>query len=58
MEGSELFRHAENWLNEKTQTFYEYKTETGYTGQPLKHVKEKETPVRVFDKGKSRVSNS
>ena len=59
MEGSELFRHAENWLNENPgKTLREYKTETGYTGQALKTRQRKGDPVRVSYKGKSSESQT
>ena len=37
MEGSELFRHAENWLKSNPgKTLRDYRKETGYSGPALK----------------------
>tara|TARA_Y100000004_G_C8826348_1_gene374177 strand:- start:41 stop:811 length:771 start_codon:yes stop_codon:yes gene_type:complete len=54
MEGSELFRHAENWLtNNPGKTLRDYRVETGYDGPALKPRQRKGQPIRVSYKGKS-----
>lgn len=54
MEGSELFRHAENWLtNNPGKTLRDYRAETGYDGPALKPRQRKGQPIRVSYKGKS-----
>jgi len=54
MEGSELFRHAENWLNSNPgKTLADYRKETGYTGPALKTRQRRGEPVRISYKGKS-----
>ena len=54
MEGSELFRHAEQWLTENpTKNLSDYKKETGYSGPNLKLRNRRGEPIRVSYKGKS-----
>jgi hypothetical protein len=54
MEGSELFRHAENWLKSNPgKTLRDYRKETGYSGPALKTRQRKGKPVRISYKGKS-----
>jgi hypothetical protein len=54
MEGSELFRHAEQWLTDNpTKNLSDYRKETGYSGPALKLKNRKNEPVRVSYKGKS-----
>jgi len=54
MEGSKLFRHAENWLNNNPgKNLRDYRKETGYSGPPLKLRQRKGDPIRVSYKGKS-----
>ena len=54
MEGSKLFRHAENWLNNNPgKNLRDYKKATGYSGPPLKLRQRKGDPIRVSYKGKS-----
>lgn len=57
MEGSELFRHAENWLKSNPgKNLRDYRKETGYSGPALKPRQGKEEPVRISYKGKSSES--
>ena len=59
MEGSELFRHAENWLNSNPgKTLKDYRIETGYSGPALKKRQRKGEPVRISYKGKSADSQT
>ena len=57
MEGSELFRHAENWLKSNPgKNLRDYRKETGYSGPALKPRQGKEERVRISYKGKSSES--
>jgi hypothetical protein len=57
MEGSELFRHAENWLKSNPgKNLRDYRKETGYSGPALKLRQGKGEPVRISYKGKSSES--
>ena len=59
MEGSELFRHAENWLtNNPGKNLRDYRKETGYSGPALKPRQSKGQPIRVSYKGKSSESQT
>lgn len=59
MEGSELFRHAENWLNNNPgKNLADYKKATGYSGPNLKTRQRKGEPVRVSYKGRSAAAQT
>lgn len=59
MEGSELFRNAEQWLtNNPGKNLADYRKETNYSGPALKTRHRKGEPVRVSYKGKSSESQT
>ena len=54
MEGSELFRHAETWLNDNPgKNLNDYREATGYAGPALKRRNRRGQPLRISYKGKS-----
>ena len=54
MEKGDLFRDAEQWLNDNPgKNLGHYRKETGYTGPNLKRRNKKEEPIRVSYEGKS-----
>ena len=57
MEGTDLFRDAEQWLSDNPgKNLSHYRKETGYTGPALKTRHRKGEPIRVSYKGKSTAS--
>ena len=59
MEGSELFRNAEQWLTDNPgKNLGDYRKETNYSGPALKTRHRKGEPVRVSYKGKSSESQT
>ena len=59
MEGSELFRNAEQWLTDNPgKNLADYRKETNYSGPALKTRHRKGEPVRVSYKGKSSESQT
>ena len=59
MEGSELFRNAEQWLTDNPgKNLADYRKDTNYSGPALKTRHRKGEPVRVSYKGKSSESQT